>query len=258
MTENFYDREMSLQQEKTARTPDMVGQREALFLRLNLQPGEDLLEVGCGNGIFLREARDRLGPDSNVVGIDYSPDMIELSRSVCPNAVIHEGSATNLPVKDEQFDVASMAQVLCFVDDSTKAVRELYRSLKPGGRVVILDTHWDSLVWNIPDNKLNRKLRDWIAKPYIRDDIPSILSRDLTDAGFVIDERTIHPVINWSLETDSYSGQLIEYFKPMANEEGPSAIELLDDWVASLRALSDSGGYHFSICRYIFCATKPR
>lgn len=257
MTENFYDKAMALQQEKTARTADMADQRQLLFRLLALKAGEDFLEVGSGNGIFVREAMPLLGATARVVGVDTSPDMVALSKAICPDATFMEGSATDLPVDDGAFDVAMMAQVLCFVDDVDGALRELYRVLKPGGRIVLLDTHWDSLVWAIPDPDLRQKIRGWIARPYVRDDIPADLSARLREAGFAVTGRHIHPVVNWSLEPDTYSAQLIEYFKPMAAEEGSDSTKQLNAWIEMLSTRSERGAYLFSLCRYVFCAEKP-
>ena len=70
--------------------------------------------------------------------------------------------ATALPYPDRSFDAAVCVQVLEYVKDIGAALSELYRVLRPGGRTVIVDTDWDSLVWHASDPGLmHRVLRAW-------------------------------------------------------------------------------------------------
>ena len=118
-----YDAELARKQEQIAKTRDMVAQRAALHLTLNLQPGEDVLDVGSGNGIMAREMAESVGAGGTVTGAD-----------------------------------ASDVQVLCFVPDVGAALSEMHRVTKPGGRIVILESDWDSLVWNCTDQVLMDKM----------------------------------------------------------------------------------------------------
>ena len=256
MPSNFYDKSASRKQEITALTDDMVRQREVLFDALGLKAGERLLEVGSGNGIFCQEAWERMAQSGAIVGVDYSEDMVEMAASRCPHAEFLQADACHLPTADHQFDATVLAQVLCFVDDVEKAVSELYRTLKPGGRLVILDTDWDSLVWPCEDRALYEKLLEWIVRPYTSSHVPSVLSGILKRAGFEITGRFAHPIVNWELNQDNYSGQLVAYFSTMAEDDGPQHLSALNHWVSDLEARSKRGEYLFSLCRYVFCAQK--
>ena len=78
-----YDRELSLKQALVARSPDMVAQRKRMHTALNLQPGERVLEIGCGNGIMACEMAGSVAPTGTVTGADISAAMVTMSRDLC-------------------------------------------------------------------------------------------------------------------------------------------------------------------------------
>jgi ubiquinone/menaquinone biosynthesis C-methylase UbiE len=114
---------------------------DATVERAGLQPGERVLDVGCGTGIVARVAAERLGPDAQVIGVDPSPEMIEHARAISTAAGVpiqwEEGDAAQLPIDDESIDVVLSQLTLSFVGDKAGAAREIRRVLAPGGRAVI-------------------------------------------------------------------------------------------------------------------------
>jgi SAM-dependent methyltransferase len=103
-----------------------------------------VLDVGCGAGMDLLLAARRIGPHGRAIGIDMTVAMRERAMSgaqACglTNVDIRDGDATNLPVRDSTVDVVISNGVLNLVPDKTKAVREIARVLKPGGRAQIAD-----------------------------------------------------------------------------------------------------------------------
>src|SRR5207344_884062 len=97
---------------------------------------------------------------------------------------IQEGDALALPVEDESFDVVFSVQVLEFVADTTAALAEMRRALRPGGRVVIWDVDWATVSWYSPDpTRMARVLRAWdehLAHP----SLPRTLASRMRSAGF--------------------------------------------------------------------------
>jgi SAM-dependent methyltransferase len=108
--------------------------------------GDSVLEVGCGTGVLAREVIKKVGSTGSVTGLDLSESMLEVARNICPDAHFQQGNATDLPFDDESFDVAIASFVLMFVPDPVQAVSELWRVLKPGGRMII--TVWEGLEQN--------------------------------------------------------------------------------------------------------------
>jgi ubiquinone/menaquinone biosynthesis C-methylase UbiE len=117
---------------------------EQLIARVTLNRGDSLIDVACGTGIVARIARERLGPEARIVGVDVAPAMLAVAATVDPTIEWREGNATALPVTAaEQFTVLTCHQGLQFMPDKPAAIREMRRVLAPGGRVAIAT--WRSL-----------------------------------------------------------------------------------------------------------------
>jgi ubiquinone/menaquinone biosynthesis C-methylase UbiE len=111
---------------------------EELIARAGLSPGDRILDIACGTGIVARLAREKTGPQSRVTGIDLSPDMLKVARSLEPRIEWIEGNAESLPLDpNERFDVVFCHQGLQFVADRPAAAREMRRVLDGSGRAVV-------------------------------------------------------------------------------------------------------------------------
>ena len=110
----------------------------------DLQPGQNVLDLGCGTGLVTIKAKRRVGPTGRVVGVDMSPFMLIQARRKAKRAgldiVFLEHDVNNL---DDQFnflgsdfDVITCASTFLFLEDGAKALRNWARFLKPGGRII--------------------------------------------------------------------------------------------------------------------------
>lgn len=108
--------------------------------------GDRVLEVGCGTGVLARKVIKRVGAAGGVVGLDFSESMLEVARGICPDVIFQQGNAMDLPFDNESFDTVIASFMLMFVSDPVKAASEMWRVLKPGGRLVI--TVWEALDQN--------------------------------------------------------------------------------------------------------------
>jgi len=93
--------------------------------------GGHILDVGCGTGII-----SRLYPDKDITGIDISEGMLRYHPGNCLR-----GSADDIPFPDESFDAVIGRSILHHLDDPAKAIREMHRVLRPGGRLVLWETN---------------------------------------------------------------------------------------------------------------------
>jgi len=104
---------------------------------------DDVLDVGCGTGALTREVAQHVGDAGSVAGLDLSESMLGVARETCPGIDFRQGSATDLPYGDGCFDIVVSSFMLMFVPDPRKAISEMRRVLRPGGRLVV--SVWQSL-----------------------------------------------------------------------------------------------------------------
>jgi demethylmenaquinone methyltransferase/2-methoxy-6-polyprenyl-1,4-benzoquinol methylase len=124
---------------------DRSWRREAIH-QARLPSRGRLLDLGAGTGDMLMEAA-RQHPQVQVVGLDFTPQMMAIGRRrmhqngpVPAKAAWIEGDALRLPLSDQRFDAVVSAFLMRNVSDTRQCLMEQRRILKPGGRIVILDT----------------------------------------------------------------------------------------------------------------------
>jgi len=109
-----------------------------------LEPGERVLDLGCGAGTDSLVAVLMVGPEGTVTGIDMTPEMLEKARGGAAelgveNLTFVEGEAERLPFPDASFDVVISNGVIDLVPDKDAVFGEIHRVLVPGGRIQIAD-----------------------------------------------------------------------------------------------------------------------
>jgi SAM-dependent methyltransferase len=105
---------------------------------LDTLPVGDALDAACGTGRFSVVLAER---GHRVIGVDSSPEMLEVACAKLPNADFHLGELDDLPVPDASVDVIVCALALTHVADLAPVMAEFARVVRPGGHVVIADAH---------------------------------------------------------------------------------------------------------------------
>jgi ubiquinone/menaquinone biosynthesis C-methylase UbiE len=127
---------------------------EATLERVQLRPGEQLLDVGCGTGALLARLAERQ-PAAKVVGIDLSPAMAAQARARLPRTVhVTTGDAEFLPFPAQSFDVVVSASSFHYWPTPARGLEELRRVLQPGGRLVLTDWCDEYLACRVCDRLL--------------------------------------------------------------------------------------------------------
>jgi arsenite methyltransferase len=113
-----------------------------------IQPGETVVDIGCGAGMDLLLGGLRVGPDGHAIGVDMTDNMVERARKSATagglkQVEVRKGDATALPIADAAADVVISNGVLNLVPEKELAFAEIVRILKPGGRLQLGDIALD-------------------------------------------------------------------------------------------------------------------
>jgi ubiquinone/menaquinone biosynthesis C-methylase UbiE len=242
-----------------AQSQDMVIRRGIVLAALNLRTGERVLELGCGGGFLAREAATCVGSTGKVCAVDISPDQIAAAQERCAEFDWVECRAADIaapPYPDADFDVVFAVQSLEYVTDLDGALRQIYRMLHPGGRLVVVATDWASAVWhseNAP--RMQRVLTAWA--PHVPcTNLPSILTGRLRQAGLRPLRQDAIPIVNTSYNPATFSywvAQIIRLF--VANRQRMTD-EDVAAWLDEFAILEKNGAYFFSITPILTEAVK--
>ncbi|KAE8149006.1 S-adenosyl-L-methionine-dependent methyltransferase [Aspergillus avenaceus] len=164
---------------------------ESIAEHIGLKPGDKVLDLGCGRGRVAAHMRQYSG--AQITGLNIDPNQIAQARSFNEklgfkdnNFVVQDFNSLPLPFEDESFDAFYQIQALSLCKDLTSLFREIFRVLKPGAKVSLLD--WVSLPDYDPSNaehvELMRRVKPLIGA--VGTPTPEILEKALSDAGFTV------------------------------------------------------------------------
>ena len=168
----------------------------------SLQPGETVVDIGCGAGFDTLQAGRQVGPGGKVIAVDMTEAMLEKTRTAAASLGLANieprlGYAEELPVPDESADVVISNGVINLTPDKAAVLREIRRVLKPGGRFQIADI---AVRLQVPqDAKDDINLWSSCIAGALLDDEWRWLLEDL---GF--------SDVRWGMEVDVFSGSLHE------------------------------------------------
>ncbi len=259
-----FDDHVASQLNRLFQTEALQKLRRDYFSLFNVQPNEHVLDIGCGTGANAVALAEFLQCQCRITGIDSSEPMLAIARHQLRNSP-HEGRITydsgdahRLPYQDDTFDSAMMIQVLEYSSEPIALLRETMRVLKPGGKLLVADTDWDTIVWNSSFKERTRRIvllwSDHEADGWQGRKIREYLIRSEFDQ---IQGELFH-ISETSFTEDSYALQvtnLISDYLIRSEKMFPAEIQ---EWLEDLRAKDAADHFNFSLNRYAYVARASK
>ena len=200
--------DIGLWQRRIAEGPEGAARRMAAFEALALEPGQAVLDLGCGGGHLVRELALAVGAGGRATGVDTSAEQIAAAGALCdglPGAELVEGDATALPFQDAAFDGVAAIQTLEYIPDVDRALAETRRVLKAGARAATVSVLWDHWRFHGADAEVTeRMLETWRAHCH-HQMLPLELPRRMAAAGFGGITRRPISFLNGALHENTYA-----------------------------------------------------
>ncbi|GAA1014334.1 hypothetical protein Aple_079840 [Acrocarpospora pleiomorpha] len=176
-----------------ASAPGRAYKQQVMDL-LELQPGQTVLDIGCGPGTDLAAMASAVMPDGMVIGVDRDPVMVAQARARLaeqPMIEIRSGDVHALPLDDGSVDRARTDRVLQHVTDPSQVLAEFRRVARPGGRIVMAEPDWEGLLIDSTRPATGRALIRFITAEIIRNaTIGRSLPRLCVDGGLSVRSAT--------------------------------------------------------------------
>ncbi len=244
----------------TYQTPDVVNQRLRVLDTLSLAPGEAVVDIGAGTGLMAHEMGRIVGATGRVVGVDRSAAMLDVAAERCTGlsqVTFDVGDACALPLPDASMDAAVSMQVHEYVPDTDAALVEIFRVLKPGGRLSILDTAWDSVVWATDDPAMTARILKTWERHCPHPNLPLVLGPKLRAAGFRVGRAEVIPIFSPRYTDHSYVASMTLMIATYCVGKDGLTKDDVDGWLTGQMAVAARGDWFFSLNRYVFTAVKP-
>jgi len=239
-----------------SRNRSIVAAKPLMIEQLRLRDGAHALDVGCGVGDDAFDLASRVGPAGRVAGVDVSTAMIDEARRRASGrnlpVTFETADAQALPFADATFDAVRTERMLMHVPDPNRALAELVRVLRPGGRLAVLDMDWDSQFCDSPDRPTSRLVARALSDGIRNGQIGSALPRLFREHGLDDVSVTFHTVTIDLVIARMMLGGPIE----RAVQAGTLAQADVDGWWAALQQAERDGTLLYGFTAFIVAGTK--
>jgi RimJ/RimL family protein N-acetyltransferase/precorrin-6B methylase 2 len=230
---------------------------------LSPQPGEVIVDAGCGDGLPALFIASRVAPSGRVIGIEVNEERVEkaveriAARGMQAIASVQCGDIRSLPLPDDSADAWLCRETLEYLEDPMLALSEAIRVVRPGGRVVANEADWDTLVYNATHKAAERRFVAVHTDHGGGGSADGRTGRKLLslfrEAGLADVRLEVHA--NWS---DKYSPDEDYVCWPLREghvRRGCLTQEELDVWYADMSAQARRGRY-FHCFSYFICVGR--
>jgi SAM-dependent methyltransferase len=161
-----------------------------------------------------------------------------------------------MPYENASFDIALATQVYEYVEAIDAALIELARVIRPGGRVLLVDTDWESSVWASSDDARMRRVIDTWNQHIPEPQLPRTLKQRMERAGFDKVKVDVIPLVNLAYDVHTYSIGMSKVIGSFAAGRNGLSAHDIEAWQVDLKNQGEKGEYFFSLNRYVFSAVR--
>jgi len=237
--------------------PGVVRTRQLAAAALDLSPGQRVLDVGCGAGDATVALAHSVDPRGRVVGVDASSTMLAAARDRAQRLGLAvdfpAGDALDLPFRDGAFDACRCERVLVHVPDTERALAEMVRVTRPGGRVAVVDIDGDATLVDSPDRDLTRIVVTTLSDSYRNGWIGRQLLRLFGRHGLT---AVSGETVTASFPFPVAARILVPHLRAL-EADGTVAGLAIRRWWDDLEAADQAGTFFFAITLFVVAGQKP-
>lgn len=230
------------------------------FELLNIHSGDLLLDAGCGTGIDATELAHLVGPIGKVIGIDNSEKMIETATQRMQESSLSvefkNQDVYKLCFSDNTFHGVRAERLFQHLEFPNKALNELIRVTRPGGRIVVTDPDWQTLlIDSIDQEEITSVITEQQNYSILNDKIGRNLRRLFKEGGLIDVEVTPHPLIFTDF---SIADALLTLTR--AAKEAAISKKITENqaemWLQGVKQSSEQGTFFSSLTLFSVCGVK--
>jgi len=229
-------------------------------LLLDILPGQQILDAGCGTGEDVQELSKLLGPEGQVIGLDFSQTMIDIAmlrgqETLFPVSFL-QGDLHQLPFADNIFDRCYADKTFQHLPNPKLALSELVRVMKPGGRLVIVDPDHDTHVLDTPYPEITRRFFRFRNEGMQQPDIAHRQYALFQEYG--LRDVVVEPLtwVTTDYETIRPLSRFIEGMRLAQQQEVVTDSEAAE-WITYLERAMQTGSFFHAVTYFITTGRKP-
>lgn len=217
---------------------------------LKINPGDHVIDVGCGLGSDLVAMAEMVGEAGMVVGIDYDPEMTAESAAharragVAARVLSVTADAQDIPLAACSFDACRCERLLQHVKDSERVVKEMVRITRKGGRIVVADTDWATLSIDAPQFATERRIARFRAEMYHNGCAGRQIYRQLKRQQLQITLLEVHPIVWTDYRTFRATSFALNNFENRLIDSGTISEDELDSFLNYLAEADRQGTFY--------------
>jgi ubiquinone/menaquinone biosynthesis C-methylase UbiE len=235
--------------------PEFQRYKTSILEMMNPQRGSITADLGCGLGFDVRRLSNLVGPEGRAIGVDSSLALIESARSASegfPSVEFIQADIRNLPFASGFLNSCKVDRTLQHVERPASVLKEMFRTVRPGGTVVCAEPDWATFAIDDADHTMARQIAEIWSDSFRNPRIGCELRNHLEEAGFVDIQVQEAPLTTPSFESSEMVFDIAQTALRLAASSGSD--EPLA-WLAKLR--ERDRGVCCSVTVVINFARKP-